>query len=286
MVSVLYGDGTASLENGSHTGDFKITVGESLDDHFSVKFVYYNEGRVRNHDRDGFGGLVAYRFPLFLNLSGEVEAGPMLTFDTTRKIEQTDDKHFGVLTSFGLIYPLYRRVVSLRVEYDHLFVSTFDSDACLVGLEFTGGNYSPPAKNLYSINYLYSHYITNHTKSTSANGFQVDVNRKINDQWSASAAFIYEGDDGLAYRPFGIAGRLWRDFRLTKNFRISAGIGPYVAENRDKRGASAFNGLISMRAGYQLNDWWSGVFDFSRVADFGGNIDADVFSFGFSYNLI
>jgi len=286
-VSLLYGNGVSEIEgeNQDHNfRDFKLTVGEQIDNNLYVKFVHINEGHPVDHHRDSFGGVISWRNPIIWDLNLEFEAGPILTFDTTTKDDiQIDDKNFGLLASAGLIYPI-SDFVSVRAEWNKVYVSTFNSDMYLIGLEFTTDYSYSNSDSDYSVTFLLSSYKTNLAGTPDTLGGIIDFKKSFNEDWSISAGLISQGDDGKASRPIGAAVRLWKDFHLTQQFQISTGIGPYYGKN-ELSDTSPLNGLISIQPYYQVNKKWGIVGEFSRIADFSGNIDADIFSIGIRYKI-
>jgi len=292
VFTFLYGDGISNISSSSNKDnqhnkrDFKFTVGERIQDSNSyIKFVHINEGHPVDHHRDAFGGVVSYRIPLWGHLSSEVEIGPILTFDTTTIDDiQLDDKNFGILGSIGLIYPI-TKYISIRAEWNKVFVpSTFDSDMYLIGFEFPF--YTTPINsiNSYSLTTMGSYYVTNLANTDDAFGGMIELDKALNTDWSISASLINQGNDGKASRPIGLSIRLWKDFNLNENLRISTGLGPFYSKN-ELSNSSPLNGIISIRPSYKVNEKWSVISEFSRVADFSGNIDCDIFSVGLKYDL-
>lgn len=276
---------------------YDIRLGKNLSKDFRIDFIYLNEGRPYNNHRDGFALNAVYDLDLSKKLKLEFGTGPYLSMDTTSHTfditNQTDDKHFGILSTIAALYSLDQITpgMHLRAEYNHVSMpGSFNTDSILIGL---GMNLDTPAKAKKDkaefdaeteVALMWDHFKTNHHVTKSADGFQLEGKRKLSENTNLSVSYIKEGKDSLVDRQ-GVAAQYWYAQKLDKGWTVSAGAGPYIAKNKLSSNKESINALISFEFKKDLTKNESFFVRLNRIADFDGSNDRDVFIVGISGKL-
>jgi hypothetical protein len=121
--------------------------------------------------------------------------------------------------------------------------------------------------------------ITNQAQTDSALGFSVEA-KQYWGPWAGSIAAIVEGDDGSRVDRRGLAAQGWFVQPLTEKWTVSAGIGPYLAENKRESNNLHVHGLITLQADRSISNTMKVFASFSRVKTFREKNDRDLFRIG------
>jgi hypothetical protein len=262
-----------------------------------VDFVHYNEGHPDNNHRDGFAveWLALRRFnPQW---TGELGLGPYLSMNTTDiDGRQIDDAHLGLLISAALRYDLRWAPpgTHLRLGVNHVQMThVHRSDALMLGIGRQFGPTTPdpadePVVGPWWLGGSIGRSITNMAGTHGATSGTLEARRYLDgrlEHWAASARLLFEGDDTVRVDRRGAAGQLWYVQQVTPEFAMSAGIGPYVADNRreDARydnGHLRGNLLISFQTERALSRETRVFVNFNRVKTFRETDDRDLFQLG------
>lgn len=300
--SILWGDGRGGdEEDRSMQGRaFELRFGKEIRKNTRIDIVHYNEGHPQNNHRDGFALQGVYRFSPSKSFAMEFALGPYLGFNTTTHFSsggddaiQLNDKDVGVLGSVGLLYfpRLLGKSAHLRLQYNHVEMpGAPDSDALLAGIGFDieskGDTGRSENQGTLEIAALLSHFITNHTVTSSSQGFHMEIRKEIRSHLGVSIGYLKEGDDELVQRN-GIPLQFWYSASIGAKWSLAAGAGPYFSRDKDHSGVDV-NGIISLEAKREFPKDINLVFRFNRIMDINNNPlenqenDRDVFEIGLS----
>jgi hypothetical protein len=302
---LIYGDGATGYRR-MRWRAFEARVGRDLnpalvgEDSLStakstlrIDFVYYNEGHPANNHRDGFSFQLAYARKLSKWLTAEVAAGPYTSMNTT-VIDgvQIDSARRGMLYSAALRFPLTEGDpgTHARLGFNHVWMrDTFRSNAVLLGI---GRNFTdvPPfpetelARGRLWLGASYGRAFTSHTGTQDANGAIVEA-KQYGGKWAVSFKAIVEGDDRTRVDRRGMAAQFWFVQPLTERWSASAGIGPYVAENRRENNHVGTHGLITLQFERNLGAHTKSFFAFHRIKTFTQMNDRDLFHLGLQHSF-
>lgn len=296
-TSATYGDGkaygTGAVDDKSMKAKtFEVRFGHEFDSdgQLRVDVFHYNEGHPDNNHRDGFGSQIVFRKNINNHISAEVGVGPYFSMNTT-KINGTeyDDPNLGALVSLALLANMDRLSPGLHMRFalNHVEMPGAPStNAILIGVGKNFGSSTYQGNNDISEKPVWFSVTagtakTNHGGTSGAQGYGVES--KIYDgPWAASVAAIVEGDDGTRVNRQGVAVQGWFVQPLNDKWTVSAGAGPYVANNsRDARGVE-LDGLITLQVERSVGKQWKVFASFSRVASFNRNNDRDLARVGIS----
>lgn len=252
-----------------------------------LDIVYYNEGHPDNNHRDGFAFQYTYARRLG-TLTAELSAGPYTSMNTTVvNGEQIDQARYGVLASAALRIPLDRwwRGTHLRIGYNHVWMrNVAHSDALMVGIgrHFTDTPPFPESalerqRVWWGLSYGRSY--TSQSNTQNANGAIVQA-RQVGGKWASSVSLVAEGDDQVRVDRRGVAAQFWFVQPLTPRWTASAGIGPYLAQNRRDHNHVGVHGLFTMQFERLLTPHTSAFFAFHRVKTYREENDRDLFHLG------
>jgi hypothetical protein len=253
-----------------------------------IDFVYYNEGHPDNNHRDGFAFQYTYARRFGSALTAELSAGPYTSMNTTTlNGVQIDQARRGILYSAALRYSLdhWVRGAHLRLGYNHVWMrDTFHSDALMLGIgrHFTDVPPFPETDLFRSRLWLgasYGRSITSQSNTHGANSAIVEA-KQYGGKWAVSFKGILEGDDGSRVDRRGVAAQFWFVQPLTERWAASAGIGPYIAENRRDDNRTGTHGLITLQFERNLSERSKAFFAFHRVKSFQESNDRDLFHLG------
>lgn len=238
-----------------------------------------------------------YDLDLSKKIKLEFSTGPYFSMNTTSPDfnvnNQIDDKHLGFLSTIAALYSLDQIVpgMHLRAEYNHVAMpGSFSTDSVLLGLGMQIDTFKIPKDSTLSsdgkneVAVIWDHFKTNHHTTHSADGFQVELKHKTSDQTNVSLSYVKEGRDSLVDRQ-GLAAQYWYAEKLEKGWTVSAGAGPYIAENNLTPNAGPLNALISFEFKKDVTDDSSFFVRLNRIADFKGSNDRDVFSIGINSKI-
>jgi hypothetical protein len=110
-------------------------------------------------------------------------------------------------------------------------------------------------------------------------GFSLDAKQHWG-PWAASIAAVIEGDDESRVDRHGIAAQAWFVQPLNDKWTVSAGFGPYVAENKRTSENWRVLGLITFQADRLIFKDTKVYASFSRVATFRDKDDRDLVRIG------
>lgn len=284
----VFGNGRSTEGGDMDWRAYEVGFGDVLNDYLSVYVAYLNEGHPSNHHRDGFAALGSFRLPVGDRVALELSAGPYFSMDTTHVDNQPrNEKRWGVRASAAVRYYLVPNGFFLKVQYNHVqMIDGFNSDAVLfgIGADF-GGNPSPALSDgKTQVSVWAGTSQTNHPRVPIEKGYMVELKRPLGNAWAYSASFVYEGNNGVAGRR-GVAAQLWYVAPILSRWALSAGVGPYLAYDRDEVSKKTrLNALLSAQLTYQVTSNWAGSLRFNRVAT-GNNKDQDMFMLGLARNF-
>ena len=299
-ISVLFGDGRTSDGDTLGRKAYQLRMGESVGEKTRVDLVYDNEGHPFNNHRDGFALQGVYSQPISKRVKVEVGAGPYFSMNTTTQNGQdTDQKRFGVMASAAVLYYINSNV-HLRAEFDHVMMpGSFSTDAMMVGVgkDFGGSDRSSDRsdelkdakfespKHPFQMSVMLSDSKTNRSGSQDAIGYQVEFKNDLGERMAFSVSWISEGSDQVGVDRKGVAAQVWYVVPLTDKWKMSAGIGPYVAQNALGSNKINLNGLVSLQVErtFGENDDISVFVRLNRVIAAEDNAsDRDMFELGTS----
>jgi len=284
----VFGNGRATEGGDMHWRAYEIGFGDILNDYLSVYVAYLNEGHPTNHHRDGFAALGSFRWPLSDRVAFELSAGPYFSMDTTHvENEPRNEKRLGLRASAAVRFYVVPNRFFLKLQYNHIqMVNGFNSDAVLFGIgSDLRGNPAPPLSDgKTQVSIWAGTSQTNHPQVPLEKGYMVELKRPLGNAWAYSASFVYEGNNGTAGRR-GVAAQLWYVAPIQSNWTLSAGVGPYLARDRDEpSNRMRINALLSAQVSYQVTNNWAASLRFNRVAT-GNDKDQDMFMVGLARNF-
>jgi hypothetical protein len=253
-----------------------------------IDFVYYNEGHPDNNHRDGFSFQLVYARRFGDSLAAELGVGPYSSMNTTTiGGVQIDQARRGILYSAALRFalPWFDPGTHLRLGYNHVWMrDTFKSDSLMLGIGRDLTSVPPFAETAAARGRLwlgasYGRSFTSQSGTQHANGGMVEA-RQYGGKWALSFAAIAEGDDKTRVDRRGVAAQFWFVQPLTERWSASAGMGPYIAENRRDGNRTGVHGLISLEAERNLGERTKLFAAFHRVKSFQQMNDRDLFHLG------
>ncbi len=251
-------------------------------------FVHYNEGHPDNNHRDGFGIQLVYSHALHHNVTAEFGVGPYLSMNTTEIAGvQVNDSNLGALLSLALRINLdqYSQGLHMRIALNHVAMrDVHSSNAILVGLgKYFSEMPAYPAASTHGhpiwIGLAAGRSNTNQLGTDSTSSFSLEA-KQYRGPWAGSIAAIVEGDDGSRVDRRGIAAQGWFVQPLTEKWTVSAGVGPYVAQNERGSGNTRVLGLLTLQAERSVFKSMKVFANFSRVKTFAEKNDRDLFRIG------
>ena len=290
-VSVTFGNGRGSEGGSMQWRAFEVRIGSSIAPNKRLDFVHYNEGHPDNNHRDGFALQPMYDISIDKNVKLEVGVGPYLSFNTTTQNQiQYNDKRIGILASAVALYYLNtmkNRDLHVRVDYNHVTMPGAPySDAILVGMGVNFGEHEPSEifqeslGKTTQITVMGINFKTNRNSTDAALGGQIEIKQYEGEHLALSLSWIQEGEDTLVERS-GADAQVWCIWPITESLALSAGVGPYLAQNRLSHNID-MEGLISIDAEQEIGDLSNGLgllFRFSRIVT-DDDIDRDMFAIG------
>lgn len=307
-LSLQFGNGRMHGENTEGTRwmrgrSFEVRAGREEPDLLGggrIDFVHYNEGHPENNHRDGFAVQWLLVRPLGSRFDAELGLGPYLSMNTTTGADdrQVDDSQWGLLLSAALRFPLgfMPDGTHLRIGLNHVQMrDVHNSTALLVGLGRQFGPARPepstePASEALWFGISYGNSITNMSGTDGAYGGTLEM-RKYMDQdgrlrhWAASLKYVEEGDDGARVDRHGFAAQAWYVQQVTTRFAMSAGLGPYITQNRREEEHTRGNLLITLQAERALSRHTRIFVNFNRVKTFRQTDDRDLWQAGILKNF-
>lgn len=258
---------------------------EKWDPGARIDFVHINEGHPENNHRDGFAVQPMVGVSLSRQARLEAGVGPYLSFNTTtdRHDRQHDDKQIGILASVALLYYLdwIAPGLHVRVGYDHADMpATFRTDSIVLGLGYEFGGRIPPLseqgprENPLQVSVMGGVYRTNRGGVGPTYGGKVELRQYLGEHFAISAAWVHEGNDDLIQR-HGVVGQIWYVVPLSEKWSVSAGAGPYLAQNRRTSDHFTLNGMISLEAQRIIGDPSDGLSVFVRFSRLVSDDDTD-----------
>ncbi|TFW30469.1 hypothetical protein [Massilia horti] len=253
-----------------------------------IDVVYYNEGHPDNNHRDGFALQLVYARKLGNALTAEIGAGPYTSMNTTTiGGVQYDIARHGVLYSAALRFPLagLDPGTHLRLGLNHVRMrDAFHSNALMLGIgrQFADVPHFPKgdlARNRLWLGASFGRSFTSHSGTRDTNSAIVQA-KQYGGTWAVSFAGIFEGDDRTRVDRYGAAAQLWFVQPVTERWIASAGIGPYIAENRREGNRGFVHGLFSLQFERDLGAQTKVFFAFHRVKTYTQMNDRDLFHLG------
>jgi hypothetical protein len=252
-----------------------------------IDVVYYNEGHPDNNHRDGFSLQATYVRRLSSALTAELSVGPYSSMNTTViNGVQINDASRGVLYTGALRYSLdgWAPGAHVRLGFNHVWMREFQSNAVMLGIgrHFTDVPPFPNSDVLRTRVWIAASYGTSQTTQSNrqaAKSATLEA-KQYGGKWAVSVKAFMEGDDQVLVDRRGLAAQFWFVQPITEAWQISAGAGPYVAQNRRDDNKTGVHGLITMQFERNLGERTKAFFAFSRVKSFQQANDRDVFHLG------
>jgi hypothetical protein len=303
-ISLVYGSGrirggNASGDRWMHGHTFEVRAGRREATLFGagrIDFVYYNEGHPVNNHRDGFALQWLAVRRLGSRLTGELGIAPYLSMNTTvLDGRQLDDAHWGLLLSAALHVPLDELFgdlapgTHLRLGFNQVLMrEVHRSSALMLGIGRAFGTAVPdpgtePAGGPWWFGVSAGNSNTNMAGTDSAHAAVLEARKYLGprlEHWALSGKVLFEGDDGARVDRRGLAGQLWYVQQVTPRFSMSAGAGPYAAQNRREDNFYRLNLLVSFQAERALSRQTRAFINFNRVKTFRQTDDRDLFQLG------
>jgi hypothetical protein len=253
-----------------------------------IDVIYYNEGHPENNHRDGFGVQFTYVRRLADWLTAEIGAGPYTSMNTTTiGGVEIDQARTGMLYTVALRYPLAALGpgTQLRLGYNHVWMhDVHHSDALMLGVDHDFSGAAAPGTSTAmptstTLGGAIGRSITNQSGGEASFNFMAQARYRFG-QWAASASAIEEGDDHLRVDRRGVALQGWLVQPLTRDWKFSAGAGPYVAHNNRSGEGTDTLGLFTLQIERQVSPDSTAFFAFNRVKTFHERNDRDLFQLG------
>lgn len=284
-LALELGTGTGSNGGDMQWRAFTLRLGKKLSENTRIDFVHINEGHLPHDHRDGVAIQATSIMPIDENLKLEVGAGPYFSMNTTKiKHKEVDSKELGVLGTVVLLYSLDKLYpgLDLRAEYNHVFMPQgIDTDSFLIGFGKSFDSKSELSSNKNELVLIGDHFKTNHGSTSSAEGYQIELKRKVTEDTDLSASYLHEGKDILVDRQ-GVAVQYWYSQKLPNNWTMGAGAGPYLATNKLEDSSNHLNTIISFEFKKEIKNDLGFFVRFNRISDFSGSNDRDMLGLGIS----
>jgi hypothetical protein len=200
---------------------------------------------------------------------------------------QYDSARRGLLYSAALRFalPWFDQGTHLRLGFNHVWMrDTFHSNALMIGIgrhitDVPPFPETPVARGRLWLGASYGRSYTSHSGTRDANGALFEA-KQYGGKWAMSFKAISEGDDRTRVDRRGVAAQFWFVQPLTGRWFASAGIGPYIAENRRDNNHTGVHGLITLQFERKLGERTRAFFAFHRVKSFQEMNDRDLFHLG------
>jgi hypothetical protein len=282
--------GIAQSISGKDSSTWSLDLKYPLTKHVMWSIGYLNELSIRGYHRDGFLTQIWLHTPVWTDkLDIAAGIGPYFSDDTQIEEGESDIEYApGFITSVDLSY--YVHVPwSLRLSYNHVETTSYDSDGLLLGLGLVlpdGKLLSRPAKwprlKREITPFLIKTFINVNGKP-NAWGAALEYRQTLNKHLEWTASGIDEGDSEKIHRR-GVATQLWlTDAFFYKRLSLGAGLGPYLHEEEsDGSKETHVAALASATVAWRLKEHWTARFNFNRViGDY--HLNADVLMLGVGY---
>jgi hypothetical protein len=258
-----------------------------------IDFVYYNEGHPDNNHRDGFALQFTYTRKLIAALTAEVSAGPYTSMNTTvLDGVQRDQAKWGMLYSAALRFPLggVDPGTHLRLGFNHVSVpGAPHSNAILLGIGRHFTDVPPFPETDFARSRLWlaasaGRSFTSMSNTHATNGAILEA-KQYGGKWAVSFDAIFEGDDGTRTDRRGVAAQYWFVQPVTDRWAMSAGAGPYFAENRRDADSKGLHGIITLQFERNLGASTKAFFAFHRIKTYDQTNDRDMFHLGLQHSF-
>lgn len=244
-----------------------------------LDLLYKNEGQADEGHRDGFGAQLFYRRDLAGRLSGELGAGVLWTFNTTRQDGvEVNDKRRGLMVSAALLYR-FRDSFYLRAQYDRVNArGSFRTDTLLVGLQADFERRAPSVPDgRTEATALVGITMMNTSAARAAFAYQAEVRRSFGAEAACSLTLLREQDNRVASRESAGA-QCWYVKQASPRWRLGAGAGPLLVYDYKADESTRLGALLSLEASRSARAGVEGGVRFSRLAVPGRPArDADLF---------
>lgn len=267
-------------------------------EHFSAGFIWYNEGHVSDHHRDGQAVQLWWHTAMRPRMTLEAGLGPYRFHDTDSSAGNPvhENEHgWGVLASVGLKwYAGQNWFGSLRLNRVQSW-DDFNTTSVTAGLgyRFDNNDGAQPASHgwinvadnpagPWEFDLMAGRAIANNIASEKRLASAIALRYRATPHLSGSLSLIDEGQawndvDGRHRR--GIAPQIWLEDDLGERLSVGAGIGPYFLISRPTLPSgerfSSVSTLFSVTAAYALTPQWLARVMWNRVST-SYHRDADV----------
>ena len=254
-----------------------------------LDIVYYNEGHPDNNHRDGYALQAVLRKNLYPTVGVEFGVGPYFSMNrTTVAGIESDEMRAGALVSLALIARLdaYSPGLHMRLAYNHVAITGApSSDALVFGIgkeigAMRSSNADGSSGHPVWLGASGGFAQTNQSGPGYRPSYSVEA-KQYYGQFAMSLSGIEEGNDGVRVNRHGIAAQAWYVQPFAENWAVSAGAGPYLAQNRLETGRTTLNGLFSVQVDANIGKDWKVFTNFGRVVTFRNKNDVDLVTFGF-----
>jgi hypothetical protein len=271
---------------------------EGLGEHFAFSFSWLNEGHLDNHHRDGLTGQLWVRTRIANKaVSLLAGAGPYFYFDTTTPRSQPDctNAHswaaaFSVAATLHSFEPFLLHLRLNWIESGH----SADTLSAALGLGYhldTTGTMEQAGTTPFTADnelaLLLGATVDNSHNNSNRFAQALEYRRRLAKHAELTVGWLNEGNSSFFGRngPFA---QLWlaRGF-YSDRFSLGLGLGPYFAFHEHtsgdyERNVATLAWLLTMTAGYRLDDRWGVRLSWHRVISHYDR-DADVVVAGLGY---
>jgi hypothetical protein len=293
----VFGGGRASDGGSLQNRALELEFGTNLSPRVRVDVAHINEGHPINNHRDGFALKGVYVVPVNEKARVEFGAGPYVSMDTTipagRTIkDQKDEKRLGAVATAAILYRITQGGLYARAQLNHVSMpGKVTTNAVMVGLgkDFNGPLLASDLASLESKPVQVAVWMGK-TKTNRADaggtlmGGQVEVSKETSPSMAYSVSWVDEGKGPMVNRN-GVAAQVWYVTPAEESWKLKAGVGPYIAENRvpdDHRSSS--NAMVSLVVERKIGKQDSISGRFNRVMST-NNRDQDMFMLGWKHDL-
>jgi len=287
----MAGKGQATQEGGDTRFYLETGFRRNITDRFLVGMEYINEGHPEIKSTGHRDGIVAagwYRQPLIGRLALEFGVGPYFSMNTTKSPDlqkESNNENIGLFTSIASVFSLDSSdSVNFRTQLTEILMpGSFNTTALNFGLAFnldSTERFIQDRDYKNSLAFLAGKAHTTRTNQKQDFYYQLELERLVSEVFSLSLSGISESQtqDGISSRK-GIASQLWFSAPKFKRLEISAGAGPYIAQEsseqsqKDNYQGTKLLGIASLRFKLDLSE--NGWFTQAEISRIISSYDAD-----------
>lgn len=253
-----------------------------------IDVVYYNEGHPDNNHRDGFALQFTYARKLGASTTAEIGVGPYTSMNTTvAGGVQIDSARRGLLYSAALRFPLpgFDPGTHVRLGFNHVWIRDAPhSNALMLGIGRHFTDVPPFPETDFARSRLWlgasgGWAVTSQSGTHGSPGGILEA-KQYGGKWAMSFKAIAEGDDRVRVDRRGVAAQFWFVQPVTERWAMSAGAGPYFAENRRDASSRGLHAIMTLQFERKLGASTKVFLAFHRIKTYDQNNDRDLFHLG------